>query len=111
MLEWDDDVSADYVLPLDMLQLRASIALGKYDDVLAQVKSKSDPDHTAAGVAAEYFKSPSESSPAVQKAKKLAEAKGDNMNVQILCGTVLAAAGETEEALALLMKHQGSLDA
>jgi coatomer protein complex subunit epsilon len=33
------------------------------------------------------------------------------MNVQILCGTVLARAGDAEQALALLQKHEGSLDA
>jgi coatomer protein complex subunit epsilon len=94
-----------------LLQLRARLAAGQYDEALSEVKGKSDPDLAAVAVAAEYFKKPSERSPAIQKAKKLAETKGDNMNVQILCGTVLANAGETDEALALLAKHQGALDA
>jgi coatomer protein complex subunit epsilon len=47
----------------------------------------------------------------VEKAKKLAEAEGSNMNVQILCGSVLAKAGDADGALALLSKHDGSLDA
>lgn len=46
------------------------------------------------------------------QAKKLAEQHGqENLSVQLLVGIVLEKAGETEEALALLSKHQGSLDA
>lgn len=45
-------------------------------------------------------------------AKKLAEQHGqENLTVQIIGGIILERAGETEEALALLSKHQGSLDA
>lgn len=45
------------------------------------------------------------------KAQELAKKEGDNLSVQVLCGGVLADAGLVEEALALLAKHQGSLDA
>lgn len=45
------------------------------------------------------------------KAQELAKNEGDNLTVQVLCGSVLADAGLVEEALALLAKHQGSLDA
>ena len=45
------------------------------------------------------------------EAEKLAEQQGDNLTVQLLCGTVLARAGKQELALQLLAKHQGSLDA
>ena len=48
---------------------------------------------------------------AVSEAGKLAESQGDNLTVQLLCGSVLAGAGKTEEALVLLSRHQGSLDA
>jgi coatomer protein complex subunit epsilon len=48
----------------------------------------------------------------LSQAKKLAEQHGqDNLSVQLLVGIILERAGETEEALALLSKHQGSLDA
>ena len=59
---------------------------------------------------AEYGKD-NEDAGAVADAEKLAESQGDNLTVQLLCGSVLAAAGKTEEALALLARHQGSLDA
>jgi len=47
----------------------------------------------------------------VTEAESLAEKNGDNLSVQLLCGTVLADAEKHEQALALLSRHQGSLDA
>lgn len=47
----------------------------------------------------------------MSKAQELAKKEGDNLTVQLLCGTVLADAGLAEDALSLLAKHQGSLDA
>lgn len=111
VLDWDtSSFSAESELPAKMLLLRSLLALGRYDEVLKQAKGSS-PDVKAAALAAEFLKKPSESSPAVEKAKKLAESNGDNMNVEILVGIILARIGETEEAIALLSKHQGSLDA
>lgn len=44
--------------------------------------------------------------------KALVEKEGqENLTVQLCAGIVLEKAGETEEALAVLSKHQGSLDA
>lgn len=46
------------------------------------------------------------------QAQKLAEQHGkENLTVQLCVGMVLERAGETEAALELLSKHQGSLDA
>ena len=66
------------------------------------------PDLAAAGLLAQYLKGDES---AVEKAKTLAEKEGDALGVQLLAGPVLARAGMTEEALAVLAKHQGSLDA
>jgi coatomer subunit epsilon len=112
VVDWDtSSVSSEYQLPAKLLQLRARLALGRYDEVLSLAKGQSSPGIKAAAVAAEFFKKPSESSPAIEKAKKLAESDGDNLEVEVLCGSILARIGETEQALALLSKHQGSLDA
>ena len=112
VIDWDSSsFSSDYQLAGKMLQVRARLALAEYDEVLSIAKGQSSPDMKAAAIAADFFKKPSESSPAVDKAKKLAESDGDNLNVEVLCGTILARIGETEQALALLSKHQGSLDA
>ena len=48
---------------------------------------------------------------AVKEAEKLSEKHGDNLTVQLLSSTILYRAGNPEAALALLSKHQGSLDA
>ena len=48
---------------------------------------------------------------AVKEAEKLAQTQQENATVQLLVGTVLQAEGRTEEALELLSKHQGSLEA
>ena len=50
-------------------------------------------------------------SEALRDAERLASNSPENATVQILAGTVLQAAGKTEEALALLTKHQGNLEA
>jgi coatomer protein complex subunit epsilon len=47
-------------------------------------------------------------SKAVKVAEKLASESADNSTVQVLAGTVLQAAGKSEEALALLSQHQGN---
>ena len=52
-----------------------------------------------------------EADTAVGEVEELAAASPENMTVQILGGTVLQAAGKSEEALALLTKHSGSLEA
>jgi coatomer protein complex subunit epsilon len=97
-------------LPAQVLKLRARLALGQYDGIISELKG-GPADLAAVKIAAEYLKAPSEDSKAVSKAQELAKKEGDNLNVQLLCGTVLAGAGLVEEALALLSKHQGSLDA
>ena len=48
---------------------------------------------------------------AVTKAEELAENYPESASVQICCGTVLAANEKTDEALKLLSKHQGNLEA
>ena len=48
---------------------------------------------------------------AVSEIESLVETESENTTVQLLGGTVLQAAGNTEEALSLLSKHQGNLEA
>jgi len=103
--------SSQNKLPAQVLQLRARIALGEYDEVASELQGESTPDLVAARTLAEYLKAPSEDSKAVERAQELAKKEPDNLTVELLCGTVLADAGLAEEALSLLAKHQGSLDA
>jgi len=99
-------LSPSNALPARVLQLRAQLALGQYEDVLADVQGESAPELAAVGALAE-LKAGNESK-ALKVAEKLAAEEGDNGTVQLLAGTVLQAAGNSEEALSLLSKHQGN---
>jgi hypothetical protein len=44
-------------------------------------------------------------------ARELADSEEEDSTVQVLCGTVLASAGENEKAIELLGKHHGNLEA
>ncbi|KAL6700714.1 coatomer subunit epsilon [Trichoderma pleuroticola] len=101
--------SAENALPARVLQLRARLALGQAEDVLADVQGEAVPDLEAVGALAEYNLGKTDS--ALKTIEKLAASAADNVTVQIIGGTVLQAAGKSEEALALLSQHQGSLDA
>jgi coatomer protein complex subunit epsilon len=82
--------SPENALPARILQLRARIALGQADDVAAEVKGEAEPDLEAKTI------------------EKLVSSAADNVTVQVIGGTVLQAAGKSDEALALLSQHQAS---
>lgn len=98
--------SAENALPARVLVLRARIALGQTEDVLADVKGEKESDLEILGALAEYTSGKTDS--ALKTVEKLATSAGDNPTVQVIGGTVLQAAGKSEEALALLSQHQGS---
>jgi coatomer protein complex subunit epsilon len=108
------DFSESNRLPIKILQYRAQCELGQASEVLSAVsnaQASSTPDLAAVRTYASFVKSGAQDEKAVAEAEKLSEAQGDNLTVQLLCGTVLARAGKQEQALQLLAKHQGSLDA
>ncbi|KAJ5082429.1 coatomer epsilon subunit-domain-containing protein [Penicillium argentinense] len=103
-------LSSENQLPARVLKLRSQIALGQTDEVLAAVSSEEDtPDLAATKALAQQAAGKTDA--ALQLAQDLAENNPDNGSVQVLCGTVLQAQGYNEEALALLSKHQGNLEA
>ncbi|OAQ62070.1 coatomer subunit epsilon [Pochonia chlamydosporia 170] len=101
--------SADNALPARVLVLRARIALGQAEDVIADVKGESEPDLEVLGALAEYTLGKTDA--ALKTVEKLASSAADNTTVQVIGGTVLQAAGKSEEAIALLSQHQASLEA
>ncbi|ORY59587.1 coatomer epsilon subunit [Pseudomassariella vexata] len=108
----DYDVSAlssENALPARVLQHRARIALGQAEDVIADVEGESKPELAAVGALAAL--SLGRTDEAVKTIEELAASSGDNATVQVLGGTVLQAAGKSEEALALLSQHSANLDA
>ncbi|CAG7978335.1 unnamed protein product [Penicillium salamii] len=111
VLDFDASVlSPENKLPAQVLKLRAQIALGQYDEALADPSIEEDsPDLSA--VKALALQSSGNDDAALQLAQELAENYPDNNTVQVLAATVLQAQGLSEEALALLAKHQGNLEA
>ncbi|KAF6819539.1 coatomer subunit epsilon [Colletotrichum sojae] len=110
VIDYDtSSLSPENALPARVLTLRARVALGQAEDVLADVQGEKEPELVAIGALAESALGKEDS--AVKTIEKLAASDADNATVQIVGGTVLQAAGKSEEALALLSQHQGSLDA
>lgn len=108
----DFDTSAfspENQLPARVLQLRSKIVLGQPEEVLAEIEREDTPDLVAVKTLAQH--AAGDTASALHVAQELAEKYSENATVQVLCGTVLHAEGQSEEALALLMKHQGNLEA
>ncbi|KAJ5744782.1 hypothetical protein N7533_009652 [Penicillium manginii] len=102
--------SPENQLPARVLKLRSQIALGHSDEVLAAVASEEDtPDLAATKALAQQVAGKTDA--ALQLAQDLAENYPDNATVQVLASTVLQAQGQNEEAIAVLSKHQGNLEA
>lgn len=99
------DFSPSNTLPIQILQYRAQLALGQNSKVLSSI-SEADAKKTVDLAAVRALAADD-----ITSAEQLAESAGDNLTVQLLCSTVLAKAGKQEQALVLLAKHQGSLDA
>lgn len=100
--------SAENALPVRVLKLRSQIALGQSKEVASSLAKESTPDLLAVRLLAEY----EGGKDVVGDVKKLVEKAGqENLTVQLIAGIILERAGETEEALNVLSKHQGSLDA
>ena len=111
VLDFDtSSLSSDTKIPARILQLRAQIALGQAKEVLTSIgREGKGPDFAVVKAFAQYLLG--STSNAVSEVEKLVETESENITVQLLGGTVLQGAGRTEEALSLLSKHQGSLDA
>jgi coatomer protein complex subunit epsilon len=90
--------------------LRAQLALGKAAEVLAEINNDDQVADLAAVKALALYQSGKEAQ-GLKLAETLATEQTDNSTVQLLAGTVLENAGRSEEALALLSGHQGSLEA
>lgn len=98
-----------------MLQLRAKIAQGQPAEALSDIQSDSadgdKPELVAVKALAQFAAGDTEAAEKVAL-DLVAKTEGDdNANVLVCCGIVLQGAGRSEEALAVLGRHQGSLEA
>lgn len=104
--------SSTNALPARILKLRAKVAIGEAAAVAKELASQNSPiDLVAVRTLAESVAEGPEAEGPKNKALELSQSHGDNLSVQLCAGTVLANAGLREEAVNLLSKHQGSLDA
>lgn len=84
--------------------------MGQAEEALADLEGEDDASDLAAVKAFARY-TIGNTSEALSEVEQLVSSSSENTTVQILGGTVLQAAGKSEEALALLTKHQGSLEA
>lgn len=78
--------------------------------MLAEIEGE-DEEPDFAAVKALALNSSDSASEALELVEELTSSAPENERVQVLGGTVLQSQGKSEEALALLSKHQGSLEA
>lgn len=99
-------------MPVSILKYRAQIALGDCDAVLTNpaIRNANSPDAQAVKLLAQYTKGGSEEK-SKDAALTLAKKEAENVTVLVCCGTVLAGCGAYQEAVEVLGRHQGSLDA
>ena len=103
-------LSSENLTPARVLKLRAQIANGQVKAALDKLAKESDsPDYAAVKAFALYTLG--KTTEAQEEAERLAKSSAENATVQVMAGTVLQAVGRSEEALSLLSKHQGNLEA
>ena len=110
VLEQDSSsLSPENVVAAKVYVLRARIALGQTTEVITEVGGAKEPELKAVKALAEYTNGKTDS--AVKAVNGLVDSSSDNATVQVLGAMVLDSEGRGDEALSLLSKHQGNLEA
>ncbi|CAZ85917.1 unnamed protein product [Tuber melanosporum] len=102
-------LSAENSIPSTVYKLRSQIAIGQAEEVAIELEGQDNPDLAVLKAFAEYSQGSTEN--AVKIVESLVGSSSDNATVQIIGATILHAEGRSEEALTLLSRHQGSLEA
>ncbi|KAL8933463.1 MAG: hypothetical protein Q9211_005770 [Gyalolechia sp. 1 TL-2023] len=111
VLDFDtSSLSQSNIIPARVLKLRARIASGDAQGALSSMeKDTACPDFLAVKAFAQY--SLGDTPAAMKQIEQIVGSSSENATVQILGGIVLQLEDRTEEALSLLSKHQGNLEA
>jgi len=102
-------LSAENSIPSRVYKIRSQIATGQAAKVAAELEGEDSPDLAVLKAFSEYSQGNTED--AIQTVESLVGLSSDNATVQIIGATILHLEGRSEEALTLLSKHQGSLEA
>ena len=103
-------LSTENVIPARVLQLRAQIASNQAEEAIASAQKERDaPEFAAVQAFAMY--ATGHTTAGLRAMEELLQSVPENATVQVLGGTLLHAAGKSEEALMILTKHQGNLEA
>ncbi|KAF8467266.1 coatomer subunit epsilon [Kalaharituber pfeilii] len=108
----DHDTSAlspENVLTARVYRCRARIAVGHAEEVSAELEGESAPDLAAVKALADYVAG--NTSSALSSIGTIISSASDNATVQIIGGIILHLDGKSDDAVALLSKHQGNLEA
>lgn len=110
VLDFDtSSLSQSNIIQARVLKLRAQIASGDAQGAISSVKKENSVDFVAVKAFAQY--SLGDTPAATKQIEQLIGSSSENPTVQILGSIVLQLEDRTEEALSLLSKHQGNLEA
>lgn len=111
MIDFDvSSLSTENVTSARVLQLRAQIVSNQAEEAVASAKKERDATEFAAVKAFASYAN-GDTTAGLQAMEELLQSVPENATVQVLGGTLLHAAGKSEEALTTLTKHQGNLEA
>lgn len=102
-------LSPENIIAAKVYTLRARIAIGQVAEVIGELGGVEEPDLKSVKAFAEYTLGNTDT--AVAEIDELVASSSDNATVQVLGALVLHSEGRSDEALSLLSKHQGNLEA
>lgn len=102
-------LAPENVVKANIYKYRARIALGEAEEVSAELKGENSPELAAVRALAQYMGG--STSTAASSINTIISSSSENSTVQVIGGIILHLEGKSDDAVALLSKHQGNLEA
>ncbi|KAF8436383.1 coatomer epsilon subunit-domain-containing protein [Terfezia claveryi] len=102
-------LAPENVIKAQVYKYRARIALGEAEEVSAELEGEDSPELAAVKALAVY--TTGNTSVAAADIARLISSSSNNGTVQVIGGIILHLEGKSDDAVALLSKHQGNLEA
>lgn len=110
VVQYDTSTLApENVIKATVYKHRARIALGEAEEVGAELEGEDGPELAAVKALADYMAG--DTSTAATNIGTIISSSSDNTTVQVIGGIILHLEGKSDDAVALLSKHQGNLEA